>query len=94
MTWKIQPFIGGCIGYGWHSGEINDGSGLLPNASSDASAFAWNIGGGIKYRPRTDFAFTAGYRYMDSLDLDIGSYEVDYGSHEFRLGMEWDFPVQ
>lgn len=94
VPWKIQPFIGGGLGYGWHSITVNDTSGTLPNGSSDEAALAWNAGGGIKYRPRTDFAFTAGYRYVDSLNLDAGSYELNYGSHEIRFGMEWDLPVK
>lgn len=94
VPWKVQPFIGGGIGYGWHSGEIVDGTGSLPNASTDSSALAWNVGGGVKYRPRTDFAFTGSYRYVDSMDLNFGTYDLDFGSHEFRLGLEWDLPVR
>lgn len=95
VPWSIQPYIGGGLGYGWHSGEINDGSGLLTNASSDSSGIVWNAAAGIKYRPAPDLAFTAGYRYVDSWsDLEIGSYDVDFDTHEFRLGMEWDLPIR
>ncbi|MCB9982850.1 MAG: porin family protein [Rhodospirillales bacterium] len=95
VPWSIQPFIGGGLGYGWHSGEIVDGSGLMVNASSDPSGFIWNAAAGVKYRPSPDLAFTAGYRYIDALsDLEIGSYDVDFDTHEFRLGMEWDLPIR
>jgi opacity protein-like surface antigen len=93
VPWKIQPFIGGGLGYGWHSGEIDNGSGLLVSTSSEDANFMWNVAAGLKYRPTTDMAFTAGYRYVDSLDLNFGSYDFDYGAHEFRLGLEWDLPV-
>jgi len=93
VPWKIQPYVGGGIGYGFHSGEINDGSALLTNASGDDAAMMWNFGGGVKYRPRDDMAFTAGYRYVDSFDLDFGNYTMDNHGHEFRLGIEWDLPV-
>ena len=95
VPWQVQPYVGGGIGYGWHSGEINSGAGSgLTNASGSDSNVLWNAAAGIKYRPRRDFAFTAGYRYLDSLDLNIGNYEMDYGGHEFRLGVEWDLPVR
>lgn len=93
LPWKIQPFIGGGLGYGWHSGEINDTSATLGNASADDSGLMWNLGGGIKYRPREDMAFTGGYRFIDSVDLDFGSYKTEYDAHEFRIGLEWDLPV-
>ncbi|MAF97109.1 MAG: hypothetical protein CMH26_00570 [Micavibrio sp.] len=94
VPWKIQPYVGAGIGYGWHTGEIADSSGSLQNASAEESTIAWNVGGGLKYRPRRDFAFTGSYRYLDSLDLDVGSYNIDYGSHEFRIGAEWDLPYK
>lgn len=94
LPWKIQPFVGGGIGYGWHSAEINDASALLSNASGDSDGFMYNIGGGFKYRPRNDLAFTAGYRYVDSFaDQTFGNYDLNLGAHEFRLGLEWDLPV-
>ncbi|MCC6598781.1 MAG: porin family protein [Alphaproteobacteria bacterium] len=93
VPWKVQPFVGAGIGYGWHSGEVNDTSGMLSNASGDDAGLMWNFGGGIKYRPREDMAFTAGYRFVDSVGLDFGNYKTDYNAHEFRIGLEWDLPV-
>lgn len=92
IPWTLQPYVGGGVGYGWHSGEVIAGG--LPNASSDDSSILWNAAAGVKYRANPDFAVTAGYRYIDSLDFDIGAYEVDYDSHEFRIGMEWDLPTR
>jgi opacity protein-like surface antigen len=94
VPWAIQPFVGGGLGYGWNSAEINDGSGLLSNASADASGLMWNLGGGFEYHPRSDLAFTAGYRFVDAVsDQSFGNYDVDLGAHEFRIGVEWDLPV-
>jgi len=93
VPWIIQPYVGAGIGYGWHTGQISDSSGLLANASSDESSFLWNAAAGVKYRPQDNMAFTAGYRYLDTFtDLQFGSYDLDYSSHEFRAGMEWDLP--
>jgi opacity protein-like surface antigen len=94
LPWKIQPFIGGGLGYGWHSGEISSATVGLTNASGDSDGIMYNLGGGFKYRPRDDLAFTAGYRYVDSIsDQTFGSFDVNMGSHEFRLGLEWDLPI-
>ena len=93
VPWKIEPFIGGGLGYGWHSGEFADGSGLLVSSSSDDASVMWNVGAGFRYRTSPEMAFSAGYRYVDSLDLSFGSYDYNYASHEFRLGLEWDLPV-
>ena len=94
VPWRVQPYIGAGVGFAWHNGEITDSSGLLSSSSTDDSGLVWNVGGGLKYRPRTDLAFTGSYRYLDAADLELGAYEVDYGSHEFRLGIEWDLPVR
>lgn len=94
VPWKVQPYIGGGLGYGWHGGQIEDGSGLLPNGDIDDADFIWNAALGFKYRPRSDFAFNVGYRYLDSFDLSVDDYELDYLSHEFRLGFEWDLPTR
>lgn len=93
VPWKIQPYLGGGLGYAWHTGEVNDGSGLLVNTSGDDSSIVWNVAGGLKYRATPELAFTGGYRYIDSMDLGFGSYDIDYSSHEFRLGLEWDLPI-
>lgn len=95
VPWSIQPFIGGGLGYGWHDVEINDGSGLLTDATSDSSGVVWNIATGVKYRPSPNMAWTAGYRYVDTLsDLKIDTHDINFSTHEFRLGMEWDLPIR
>ena len=94
-SWPVEPYVGGGIGYAWHTGNISDASGVLPNVSSDDTSFVWNAAAGVKYRTRDDLAFSAGYRYLDTIsDLQFGSYDLDYASHEFRLGMEWDLPIR
>lgn len=91
--WVFQPYIGAGLGYGWHDGTIIDGSGALTDSRGDDTSILWNLGGGIKYRPNPDLAFTGGYRYIDSTQLSLGTYDMDYSSHEFRVGVEWDLPV-
>lgn len=94
VPWSVQPFIGGGLGFAWHEGDIDDLSGLAVDASDDATGIAWQLGGGLKYRVNPDMAFSSGYRYIDGTDLDFGSYSIDYGSHEFRIGLEYDLPFE
>ena len=56
VPWKIEPFIGGGLGYGWHSGEFADGSGLLVSSSSDDASVMWNVGAGFRYRTSPEMA--------------------------------------
>ncbi len=92
VPWSIQPYVGGGLGYGWHEGQVS--SSLISSTSSEDSRFIWNIAAGAKFRYNPDLAFTAGYRYLDTFsDIEIGPHEIGYDSHEFRVGMEWDLPI-
>lgn len=88
VPWKVQPYIGAGLGFGWFEGDISAPNG--PSFVKDTTNLIWNAGAGIKYRTRSNVAFTAGYRYLDSTDLDFGSANVDYSDHEIRVGIEYD----
>ncbi|HRQ61501.1 MAG TPA: outer membrane beta-barrel protein [Alphaproteobacteria bacterium] len=88
---KIKPFIGGGLGMGLFSGEANNSAGGPSFANEDTTALMWNAGGGVKYRVKDDTAFSVGYRYLDSTDLSFDDFDIDYSSHEFRIGIEYDF---
>ncbi len=90
--WKMQPFIGGGLGLVFHDASIVDPSGTTLTTSDSSTGFAYHLGGGLKYRMSPELAVTGGYRYIGTGDMDIASYQIDYSSHEFRLGMEWDLP--
>mgnify|MGYP002713218198 CR=1 FL=1 len=93
-TWKnFQPFLTAGLGLASHDMTINDTSGLVPNATDDSMGFAWQLGGGLKYRINPDTALTSNYRYIGTNDLEVDSYDVEYSAHEFRLGLEYDLPV-
>ena len=92
VPWKLRPYVGGGVGYGWHSGRIIDLTGAAVSTSFEDSGLAWNAGGGVKYRASDTVSLTAGYRYVDSLGLKAGSYDLGSGGHEFRLGLTWDLP--
>ena len=96
FKWKnITPFVTAGAGVAWHKGEFNDASGLasMP-ASDDATVPAWQLGGGVKYRFSPTLAFTGHYRYLGTSNVDIGSYDIDFSSHEFLMGLEYDIPVE
>jgi opacity protein-like surface antigen len=94
VPWAVQPYVGAGVGYGFYNAKIIDNSGLASTTDSDTSALAWQLGGGLKYRVSPELAFTTGYRYLATTELDIGSYSIDYSSHEFRIGLEYDLPFE
>ncbi|MCD8571636.1 MAG: outer membrane beta-barrel protein [Alphaproteobacteria bacterium] len=91
MPGKIQPFIGGGLGLGLFSGDVQNSAGGPSFANEDATALVWNAGAGFKYRVKDNTAFSVGYRYIDSTDLSFQDFDIDYSSHEFRIGVEYDF---
>lgn len=89
--WKnVQPFIGAGLGYGTFDLSLSNAP-VNGSNRSDANAIVFAAGGGLKYRPRSDFAFVGSYRYLDTLNtLDFNGFEVDYGAHELLFGIEYD----
>lgn len=88
---KLKPFVGGGLGLGMFSGDMQRAGGGPSFANEDATSLVWNAGGGVKYRVKDDTAFSLGYRYIDSTELNFDDFDIDYSSHEFRIGIEYDF---
>jgi len=94
VSWKnFEPFVGAGLGLAHHTGTIHDSSGLARDASDSSYGLAWQLGGGAKYRVSPDMAFVGGYRWLGSTDAQFDSYEMEYGGHEIRFGIEYDIPV-
>lgn len=93
VDWSLQPFVSAGVGLVNYEVEVSPAVSAA-NLSDDATTYVWSVGGGAKYRISPDFAFTGGYRYMASPDLQPGSYNIDYNNHEFRIGIEYDLPVE
>ncbi len=89
-NWKTQPYVTAGLGIARHSGSINDSNAFTQNVDDTDYNFLWNVGTGLKYRVKDNFAWTAGYRYLDGADFDLGNTEIDYSAHEIRVGLEWD----
>lgn len=94
LEWEnITPFVSAGVGLAWHDGEIDDISGVAIDATDSDVGFAYQVGGGLKYRLDDDLAFTGGYRYLGTSDIQFDTYDFEYDSHEFRFGIEYDIPV-
>lgn len=94
MQWKsLTPFVTAGVGLAYHDAQINDSSGFTTNASGTDVGFAYQVGGGLKYRMSDDLALSGAYRYLGGTDINIDSYSINYSGHEFRFGLEYDLPV-
>lgn len=92
VPWDIKPYVGAGIGIGSYEYTLTDGSSTIGAVSDDQTSLVWNAAAGLKYRPRSDLAYTFGYRYLDGGDIEFNGIDLDYASHEFRIGLEWDLP--
>jgi len=95
LDWRnFQPFVSAGFGFASHEAHIIDASGFAPDATDDSMSLAWSLGGGLKYRISDNTAFTGNYRYLGTQDIQIDTYDMEYSSHEFRVGLEYDIPVR
>ena len=88
--WKTEPYLTAGLGVAHHSGEMTDTGTSITSVDDSALGFVWNAGAGVKYRTSQDFAWTAGWRYMDGSEVELNDTSIDLSSHEFRIGFEWD----
>lgn len=92
--WKnFQPFLTAGLGFADHEAQITDTAGIVPVATNDSEGFAYSVGGGLKYRVNPEVAITSNYRYIGTNDLEVDSYDLEYTTHEWRMGLEYDLPV-
>lgn len=88
VPWKVKPYVTAGLGLGYYDGEVNAGNGTRFNDS--AYGLTWAAGAGLQYRTSDKLSWTAGYRYLDSSELDFGSVNMDYSAHELRVGLKYD----
>ena len=94
VPWHFKPYVSAGAGLARFDGKINAEGGTFTQTNETTTVPALQLGSGVKYRLRPDLALTGGYRYVTTTELDLGSFDVDYDTHEFRVGLEWDFPVR
>lgn len=88
VDWKVKPYVSAGLGLGYFDGEVTSVNGT--RFSDSAYGLTWQAGAGLEYRKNKDWSWTAGYRYLDSADLDFGDLDLDYGAHEIRVGVKYD----
>lgn len=94
FEWQnLFPYLTAGAGIAAHGMDLTGAPGGLPDASDTSMGFAWQLGGGLKYRLSQNAAFTGGYRYIGTTSLETDTYDVNYGGHEIRFGIEYDIPV-
>lgn len=92
--WRnFQPFVSAGLGLAYHDFTYEDLSGSLSNTNGDSFDLAWQVGAGLKYRYSDNVAFTGNYRYLATSEINIDDFNADYASHELRVGVEYDIPV-
>jgi len=87
--WKFTPYVSAGAGISYFEGDL-ESPGTGQSFTDSAYGLTYQAGAGLKYRPRSNVAYTLGYRYLDTLALDMGDLDIDYSSHEFRVGVEYD----
>lgn len=93
VSWKrLTPFVTAGIGLADHDRNFAPGTGL-PSSEGSSMGFAWQAGAGLLYRISPNFAFTGDYKYLKTSDVKTDNYTMGYGSHEFRVGVQYDLPV-
>ena len=94
----FTPYVGGGAGVGWADGNTVFRNG--PQGYGDSElAFAFQLGGGVKFDLTNNVALDAGYRYKSILNVDLKNSDpslndytgADFGSHNVQLGLTYSF---
>lgn len=88
VDWKIRPYLSAGLGVGYFDGSVTSANGTRYSGSD--YGLTWSAGAGLQYRTNDRWSWTAGYRYLDSADLNFGDLDLDYSNHEVRVGVKYD----
>jgi len=92
--WRnFRPYVTGGIGLASSSVGL-DASAPLVAASDNDFGFAYQLGGGATYELEDGLSLVGDYRYIATSEITAESYSLNYDSHEFRLGVRYDIPVE
>jgi opacity protein-like surface antigen len=87
---RVNPFVSAGLGVAWHDGKIEDTGNIAASVSDSDMALAWTLGGGLRYTLRDGVAMSGSYRYLGTTDIGLESANLEFGSHEFRIGLDYD----
>lgn len=90
--WGVQPFVTAGVGVGLFDGTFGNNNGITQTSSGDDTALVYQAGAGLKWAIDDALALTGAYRYVGSTDIDLGNANIDYGAHEFRMGLSYELP--
>ncbi|MDP7143503.1 MAG: acyloxyacyl hydrolase [Alphaproteobacteria bacterium] len=93
--WRnFKPYITGGVGIAAHDADLVAGAAPAIDSSDTTFDFAYQLGGGVQYELEDGLSLIGDYRYITTSEANVGSYSLNYDSHEFRIGVKYDIPVE
>lgn len=80
----VTPFI--TAGLGFSLATIQDG-----DVEKDEMVFAYQAGAGLSFEMSGGTNFDLTYKYFATSDIDFGTQEVEYASHNVTAGIRFNF---
>ena len=91
----VTPYLGGGIGFAALHMSDTTARGVFLYPEDDATAFAYQAGGGLEIAINRQFSLDVGYRYFGtnkaSFDSDFFNTELEFESHNVAVGFRAKF---
>jgi opacity protein-like surface antigen len=79
----FSPYFGGGLGVGFLTADPG---------SEDTTAFAWQVGAGVRWNFASNIGLDVGYRYRNLVDVELGGFEsFDLSSNNVVVGLTFNF---
>jgi opacity protein-like surface antigen len=83
----FSPYFGGGLGVAFVDGSSGDELDIDDNTT----AFAWQVGAGVRWYFSSNMGVDLGYRYRGVTDVSLGDENYDLNSHNVILGLTFNF---
>jgi opacity protein-like surface antigen len=95
----FTPYIGGGAGAAWLNGDVSFFGAANGFGAAQQAAFAYQVGGGVKFDVNENLALDVGYRFKsilngknDNLNVNNRDYiNSDLNSHNIQVGLTYKF---
>lgn len=88
----INPYVVGGVGVLHHTIDVNSVAGLsVTGVDASDMTFGYQAGLGVTSPIAKAWTLDLGYRFLGGSDADLKGAEASYGSHDFRVGVRYDF---
>lgn len=87
----VAPFVGVGVGISNVDGEIKGINGISVNAGGDDTVFAYQLILGTGFNVDDSTTIDVSYRYFATADPDLNGTEIEYGTHNFMVGVRINF---